>query len=255
MQLLINFILGALIGFIVSIVGLGGGTLFVPTLLFLYGFDIHTAVSTSILATVFTTTSAFLYYRKKVKIKYRLGTILELVTIPGAVLGSYFTNMMDRRIIEFLFALILLLSSIKFIHEYLYSKQKVRVDKPFREIKWTKILLGLLGSFLAGFISGSVGLSGGSIKVPVLILLVGIPERIAVATSTFMMILTTLAALITHNIYGKVNYEVGVLMGLGAFIGAQFGGRVNLRLDQKMLKFVLGVFLLLISLRVFMDVF
>ncbi|MHA1616720.1 MAG: sulfite exporter TauE/SafE family protein [Candidatus Njordarchaeales archaeon] len=255
MHPVITFIIGVAIGFLVAIVGLGGGTLFVPTLLFVYGFDIHSAVSTSILIALFTTSSAYLYYRRKVKINYKLGTLLEVATIPGGVIGSYFTNIMSKTIIEFLFATVLSLSALKLIHEYFSSKRITRTNKPLSKIKKSHLIIGLLGAFLAGFISGSVGLSGGSIKVPILILVIGIPERVAIATSTYMMILTTIANLTVHNIYGKINYFVGLIMGTGAFIGAQIGGRTNLRLNQRKLRLILGAMLLLISTRVFLDIF
>ena len=253
MLLLATFLIGLLIGFIVAIIGIGGGVFFVPLLLFIYNFDIHSAVSTSILITLFTTTSAFLFYSRHVKIRYKLGLLLELATIPGGIIGSYFTNIMNKKVIEALFASVLTILAIKLIHEYFINKNGRRIGRDAKRNS-LKLLIGILSAFLAGFISGSVGLSGGSLKVPILILILGIPERSAVATSTFMMILTTIANLTVHNIYGRINYEIGLMMGSGAFLGAQLGGRTNLKLNQRKIRLVLGAILLIIAIRVFVDV-
>ena len=250
---LLALFVGLGVGLLSGIVGIGGGTIFVPVLLFFYGFDIHAAVSTSILAIAFTVTSSYLYYARRVKIRYRLGTLLELSTIPGAVIGSYMSNVLDRVLLEVIFSVALLLSSVKLIYDSVRGVKRVVRDIPLSEMDKGRLIIGLISCFVAGFVAGSVGISGGSVKTPILILVVDVPERIAIATSSYMMVLTTLAALVTHAAYGKIDYLLGAILGIGGFIGAQLGGRINIRLSKKKIRFILGVVLLLISLRILFD--
>jgi len=254
---LLNLVIGILVGILASLVGLGGGSLFVPILLFLYQLDIHSAVSTSILASLFTAVSSFTFYRKNVKIDYKLGAMLEISTIPGAIVGSYVSSILNRTLLELFFSTILLLSSTKMIHETIQVKKNIRERYWESEdsIKTSRIFLGLTASFLAGFISGSVGISGGSIKLPILILIIGMPERTAIATSTFMIVLTSITALLSHAVFGKINYFIGISMGTGAFLGAKIGGRINLRTSQRKLRGILGIILAIISIRILFDAF
>ncbi len=252
-DILVAGLFGGLIGLLSGLVGIGGGVLIVPMLLFYYGLDIHTAVSTSILAITLIIASSFTYYAKLRRIRYKLGTFLELSTIPGAITGSYVGYLLSRELLEMLFASVLLASSIKLIHNSLVEDSKEKLNKPFKEISKIRLLFGALGSFFAGFVAGSVGISGGSLKTPLLILVLGVPEHVAVATSNYMMFLTTLSALITHMYIGHVDYSLGITLGVGGIIGAQIGGRINVKLNRKIVARVLGLILLLVSVRMLID--
>ncbi len=111
------------------------------------------------------------------------------------------------------------------------------------------ILPGVAFSFLAGVASGLLGIGGGSVMVPVMSLLVGIPMHIAVATSAFMIVFTSSSAAVTHFLQGNVVLEYAVALALGSVIGAQVGARLARRIRAGRLRKVFGLFLFLIGLR------
>jgi hypothetical protein len=109
----------------------------------------------------------------------------------------------------------------------------------------TLIVLGLF----AGAIAASLGLGGGIIFVPALVVLFGFDQHIAQGTSLAVIFPTAIVATIAHTRRGNVRWPLAIPIGLAGIIGAVFGAQIALRLDPDLLRRMFGIFLLLLAAR------
>jgi len=258
MELVCLLFLGLIVGFVGAFLGVGGGFIVVPALVLLYGLDAHHAVGTS-LATVFFTGlfSAIAYFRQK-RVDWKVGLLLEIFTVPGAILGAYTTTLASSEQLVALFATFLFFVSYKMWtkKEGAVVASKVPRNNALRRTivdssgrRWTyevNVLLACSLAFLAGFCSGFFGIGGGVLKVPVLIYS-GIPTHIAIATSAFMISITASSGATSHMLLGNV--ELGYLPWLvpGILAGTQIGARVAKKTKPRALRKAFSVALVLIA--------
>jgi uncharacterized membrane protein YfcA len=108
-------------------------------------------------------------------------------------------------------------------------------------------------SFVVGLLSGLFGIGGGSITVPALILVFGVPIQIAIATSMFMILFISIISSGTHIILGHIVWEYAFLFIIGAWLGGTIGARTNQFLKGKTLEWILRIVLVVIGLRLIFD--
>lgn len=250
-----------------SLLGLGGGILFVPIMLFLadhfVGFSWATPqaiVGLSLLSMVFTTLSSSISnYRRKL-IDTKLTLYLITGSIPGGILGSYLNRFIHVDNFPLYFGSLLMLISLLFFIKPSTSKMRSRIGVP-REatidgVHYTyfiRFLWPFLISFFVGSLSGLFGIGGGSMVVPTMILLFGVPAHIAIATSLGMIIFTSSVGSITHIMLGHINWQYVAYILAGAWIGGWLGARVNQIMKARTLIIMLQVFLILVGLYLILD--
>jgi len=107
----------------------------------------------------------------------------------------------------------------------------------------------LTATALIGVLSGMIGITGGIIKLPIMVLLCGVPMDIAVATSTVMVAVTAASGLVGHAIHGAVQWQTGIVLAVAAVAGGLLGSRISVSADKTRLKRLFGVVVLLIAFR------
>lgn len=107
--------------------------------------------------------------------------------------------------------------------------------------------LVILSTALIGIISGILGITGGVIKLPIMVLLCGVPMGIAIATSTVMVALTALFGLFGHALQGNVDYKIGLTLAIAALLGGLLGSKISLNVNKGKLKKIFSIVLLLIA--------
>jgi uncharacterized membrane protein YfcA len=107
--------------------------------------------------------------------------------------------------------------------------------------------LALPVSFLAGLASGMVGVGGGILKVPMMVLLFGVPIDIAVGSSAMMVGLTAAAGFVGHATSGHWDWRTSLALAVAVILGGQLGSRMSIRMDKAVLKRRLGWFLLAVA--------
>jgi uncharacterized membrane protein YfcA len=110
------------------------------------------------------------------------------------------------------------------------------------------VSLIVLGLF-AGAIAASLGLGGGVIFVPALVVLFGFEQHIAQGTSLAVIFPTAIVATIAHTRRGNVRWRLAIPIGMAGIVGAVIGAQVALRLDPDVLRQMFGVFLMLLAVR------
>ena len=242
---LLLIVFGFLVGMVAAFMGIGGGVLFVPILVLIFGFDMRRAIGTSLLAILITAASSTIAYLRERKINFRLGLLLEAASVPGAVLGAYFAAKAPVIILKTLFIVLLVGMSIKIVR----GNNIPEVDDFNASLEKRGLAQALALSFLAGFLSASLGIGGGVLKVPILVTTLKIPIHQAIGTSVFMILITVATGLSQHLYYGHVDVLHGTLLGIGAMFGAQLGVRASLKTKPRKLRVLFSVLLLAIAIR------
>ncbi|MGQ4832879.1 MAG: sulfite exporter TauE/SafE family protein [Candidatus Asgardarchaeia archaeon] len=279
LEILFLILLGLTAGFIGSIVGMGGGFLFVPIFYYVLNLEIHKSIGTSLFVIPFLSSSAAFTYLKKKMVDVKTALIFEISTVPGASLGAYLTIFLSPDVLKALFGAVLIVGALKLVLSAYSGEQKKnhtsndKIDNPRAKNKSSWYILErrivssdghvfeyeinifklpLLG-LGAGMISGLLGVGGGTVKVPIMIFLLGMPPYVAAATSTFMIIFTAISAATTHYFIGNVVIEIAIYTVIGSVIGAQIGARIASKIKQRIYRAVIGSVLLVVSVRMLLE--
>jgi uncharacterized membrane protein YfcA len=254
-------IFGFLIGTVASTVGVGGGVFIVPLLTLLYPFSPSHAVGTSLATIIFTSLASTANYARQKRIYYKTGIILAITTVPGAILGAHITSIIDEQLLGLIFGVFLFFVALRMILKLNFSRDKHAdteksnpVDSESSLFKCkNKVLLGILLGFFAGLPSGLLGIGGGSLMVPIMVLAMGMSMHITVATSMFTMIFTSTSGVIEHFRLDHINSEYALLLVLGTIFGAQVGAYASKRISDRNLRRVFGLVLVIVSIRMILK--
>lgn len=247
--------------------GVAGGFLLIPILLFLYPEE-SPAVITSITLTVafFNALSGSIAYFRLKRVDLKSGLLFALTAVPGAIVGAYLINYLNRDIFQYVFGSILLLVSfylllrpgMKITGGFLLKWQTSRhlIDRQNTKYNYTYNLpLGMFIAFFVGVIAGLLGIGGGIIHVPMMTQILSFPIHVATATSHFAVAITTFAAIDTHLIGRTFTSNIGVAMVLsaGAVIGAQFGALISHKVSGLLIIRLLAIGLVIVALRLLIS--
>jgi hypothetical protein len=255
--------IGLFVGVFGTLIGVAGGFLLVPILLFLYPEESPaTITSITLMVAFFNALSGSVAYSRLKRIDYRSGLLFALVAVPGAIIGALIINFLSRGVFQYVFGAILLV-----IAAYLLVRPEKRLVGGFL-LKWQTLRnitdrnqnvhrysfnlpLGMGIAFLVGIVSGLLGIGGGIIHVPALTQILGFPAHIATATSHFVVAITTFAAIDTHIVAGTFTSDIGkaIVLSAGAVIGAQFGALLSQKVTGVLIVRLLAAGLALVALR------
>lgn len=225
LQLALLFVAGLGIGALGTLIGAGGGWMIVPILLFGLGFTHQRAVGTSLSVVFLNALSGSIAYMIQRRILYRMGVAFAVATIPGAMIGAALVQYIGSQWFILLFAVFLL-----FISAFLFKGQTIS-GRSFRHPSQEELnsltspimLTGMFVSFLVGVISSLLGIGGGIVHVPFLIVILGMEVHSATATSHFVLAVTSLAGALIFLYSGDIDLPVAGAMGAGVLLGAQAG--------------------------------
>ena len=237
-----------------SMIGVGGGVLYVPILL-AFGFPFYQAAAISIFIIMSLSISSSLVYYRVQLIDWKLALLIEPLTAIMSLIGGYYSSSLRMKELQILFILVLIVSGY-----FMIKSIKEIQDKFINEKKWgywlrkfgeeeysVNLLIGLPLTALAGLMAGLLGIGGGIIKVPLMALLLGVPMKIAVGTSCFMVGITALFGFWGHFFAGHFELKMALILALVVFAGAQAGSRISIKVDKILLKKIYAIFLFLIS--------
>jgi uncharacterized protein len=230
-----------------SAMGVGGGVLYTPVQLF-FGIDFHTAAATSLFLIMITSLSATLVFRKAGVVDWPMAMVLETPTTLGAFLGGLFSGHFSDRFLTYLFAGVIVFAAFSMTKHF--EEQDKCSGPPNSSFRWRRqtggeayyINLGLALpiAFVAGAVSGLVGVSGGILKVPMMVLLFGVPMNIAVGSSAFMVGLTASGGFLGHLAAQHFDWQLALILVPGIFLGGQIGARTSVKVDKNKMKRFFG---------------
>jgi uncharacterized membrane protein YfcA len=261
---------GAVAGAFGSLLGLGGGILIVPLLTLGFGLPLREAVGVSLIAVIVTSSASAGVYLERHVANLRLGMTLELFTAFGALVGGFIAFLLDERTLSLLFGLLLLYVAFTMARggdaESGYDAHgneavpsvppeaatggdggspRTILDRLSGDgYRVRNLGRGMIGATGAGVASSLLGIGGGIIKVPLMHLSMGVPLRIAAATSNMMIGITAAASALIYVIHGGIDIYVAGPTAIGVFLGATAGSRFGDRVDAGHLRLLFVVVLL-----------
>jgi uncharacterized membrane protein YfcA len=251
--------LGLAIGSFGTLIGAGGGFLLVPVLVLGYHFPPATAVGTSLSLVFLNAASGSAAYLWQRRVDLALGWKFAAATIPGAIGGAYLTRSLSSATFNLLFGLVLLaIAALLFSGVTMAPSERADrrqiVDAggqahAYHVDAWK----GVVVSFVVGFVSSVLGIGGGIIHVPFLIVALSLPVHVATATSHFVLSISAFVGALTFLLLGHVDLRITALMGAGILVGAQLGARASLRAGATLIRGVLAGALALVGLRMVVE--
>ncbi len=271
--------MGAAVGFIAGLFGVGGGFLLTPFLIFI-GVPAPVAVATSSVHIAASSVTGALTYWRRQALDIHLGAVLIVGGVIGTVLGVMFFNQMRRLgfldlIITLSYVTLLMsigcLMFVESIGAMIENRKKRRAAggasvKPPPEKAWhqrfpfhrhfarsklTTSVIPVVGlGTIIGFIGTVLGIGGGFLVVPALIYLFRIPTNVVVGTSLLQIVVTMIVGIFLHaTISQAVDVILGLVLVIGGVIGAQFGVRTGQTLKGEQFRLLLAMLILAVGVR------
>nr|WP_315671575.1 sulfite exporter TauE/SafE family protein [Clostridium sp. 19966] len=261
------FILSILAGVFGAILGLGGGIIITPALTVFFGIDIKYAIGASIVSVIATSSGAAVAYVRDKITNIRVGMFLEIATTTGAITGAFVSGLISPKYLYIIFGIILLYSAIMMFKKKnqeipqnitphpLADKLKLNgsyYDKVLqKDIKYN--VTGVYGGFgmmyVAGVISGLLGIGSGIFKVMAMDLFMKLPLKVSSATSNFMIGVTAAASAGVYLLRGAIDPKIAAPVALGVLIGANGGTKIMQNLKSKTIRIIFIPVLVYVSLQ------
>ncbi|MHB8960691.1 MAG: sulfite exporter TauE/SafE family protein [Candidatus Limnocylindrales bacterium] len=250
---------GAAAGVFGSLLGLGGGILIVPLLTLGFGLPLREAVAVSLVSVIVTSSASAGVYLQRHVANLRLGMVLELFSASGALVGGLVAFLLSEQMLAGLFAALLIWVAVSMVRRP-DSAPALAVPAPAADepepaspafidtlsgpgYRVHSLPLGMAGSLFAGLVSALLGVGGGIVKVPTMHLLMGVPLKVATATSNMMIGITATSSAVIYLLRGQLDPFVAGPTALGVFAGAMIGTRVAHRIDVRVLRWLFVVVL------------
>jgi uncharacterized membrane protein YfcA len=278
---LVLLAMGAAVGFLSGMFGVGGGFLITPLLIF-YNIPPAIAVATGANQVIASSFSGALAHFKRGTLDFKLGTVLLAGGIVGSTIGIYaFTLLRVLGQLDLFISLLyvvflglvgglMLVESINAIrrakggaaptlkkpgqHNWIHRlplKMRFRASKLFVSV----IPVLALGAGI-GFLSAIMGVGGGFIMVPALIYLLKVPTNVVVGTSLFQIIFVAAFSTVIHATTNQtVDIVLAFVLMLGGVAGAQYGAKAGQKLRGEQLRALLGLLVLVVAVRLAFGLF
>ncbi|MGI6414306.1 MAG: sulfite exporter TauE/SafE family protein [Thermoguttaceae bacterium] len=271
---------GIVTGVFGAVLGTGGGVFLIPLLVLGFGVPMHYAVATSIISVIATSSAVASTNIERGMANMRLGMALEVATSLGAVAGGVSAGWLAASVLEGFFGFVLLPTAWVMWHGKqaelgatgeVKRRTQSTVPPSARDIREAggklggsyldesdervvcygvrRLPAGLAISFVAGSVSGLLGIGGGVFKVPALHLLCGIPIKAAAATSNFMIGVTAAASAFLYYGRGEVRPVLTAATVVGVVAGSAIGSAANRRIHGRRVRRVFALLLLAVAVQ------
>jgi len=254
-------------GLLGSLLGLGGGMIVVPALTLLLGIDIRLAIGASIISVIATSSGAAAAYVRDRLANLRVAMFLELGTTAGAITGAWIAGLLHPRWLFVLFGTILGYSAVAMLrprprdvvrhHGETRLAHRLRLHSSYfddaqgHEVVYepARPILGLGLMYVAGIVSGLLGIGSGALKVPAMDLAMELPIKVSTATSNFMIGVTAAASAGLYFARGQIDPFVAAPVAIGVLLGAFVGSKLLSRLGRRTLRVTFVIVLIAVSVQ------
>jgi uncharacterized protein len=239
LSLLFFATIGLLAGFLSGLFGVGGGPVIVPLLVMLTGLGQRLATGTSSAAILPIAAVGVVSYAVHGDVDWAAALLLSAGAVVGAQLGARLLQRLSEQTLRWIFVAFLVVVMISL---FLVVPSR---DAAVPLTLLTGVALVVVG-FVAGVLSGLIGVGGGIIVVPLLILLFGASDLVAKGTSLLMMIPTTMSGTVANLRHRNVDVAAAVTVGIAACVTTPFGAIVANTVDPRVANLLFAAYLVLI---------
>lgn len=251
-----------LAGLLGSLTGLGGGVVIVPVLTLLFHVDLRYAIGASLVSVIATSSGAAAAYVREGFSNIRIGMFLEIATTLGALIGAYLTAIVSTHAIGIIFGVVLLYSA--------YASLRSHPEEAHREPNALALKLNLQGTyptshgmesyvaqnvpggfslmFVAGALSGLLGIGSGAVKVLAMDRAMRLPFKVSTTTSNFMIGVTAAASAGIYLSRGYISPGLAMPVMLGVLMGSLAGSRILVKAKVKTLRLVFATVIVVLGI-------
>ena len=266
-EILIYLSLGAFTGLLAGMFGIGGGSILVPSLIFIFygmGFESSIiflmAIGTSLASIFFSAISSALSHHKKRSVEWPLVVPLSVGMILGAVIGAKYAATLTNENLKWIITIFLIVIGI----EMIFNFTKFLAEKDKKIIALSKSITPIHGSWI-GFLSSIIGIGGGSFTTPLMIAggynirsgigtaaACGVPIAAAGAIG-YMYFGQSAGAILPSGAFGYVFWPAVISISFASILTARIGANISHSISEKNLKISFGMFLILVGILVIIN--
>jgi len=263
--IIVLIVIAAGAGLLGSLVGLGGGIVVVPVLTLLFHVDIRLAVGASLVTVIATSATGASRLVRAGMVNVRLALFLAIATTLGAITGALISRSVPTRFLFLLFAAILIYSAVMMVRRgsgereargrsdavadalELHGEAPIGDGGQLVAHRVQRSVLGLGLMYGAGVVSALLGIGSGALNVPTMDMLMGVPLKVASATSSFMIGMTAAASAAVYLARGQIDPFLAAPIALGVLGGATLGARLLTRVNTTVVRWVFIAVLVVVA--------
>lgn len=250
-------------GMLGALTGLGGGMIIVPMLTLLFGVDIRYAIGASLVSVIATSSGAAAAYVREGYTNIRIGMLLEIATTCGALIGAYVAGLITTNVIAIIFAFVLVYSAYRSFQpreehdthgtpDRLATTLRLNGTYPtpdgIQSYSVQGVPTGFSLMFVAGVLSGLLGIGSGAVKVLAMDQAMRLPFKVSTTTSNFMIGVTAAASAGVYLHRGYIDPGLALPVMLGVLAGALTGARILTGAKVRVLRTVFSVVIVFLAI-------
>lgn len=247
---------GSIVGFFSGLLGIGGGILMFPLLLYgppILGFELISVKSITGLTMIqgfFASLSAMFFYKKHNLVNKPLVMTLGLSLFMSSLTGSVVSKIVPDKPLLLVFGALAFIAALMMLVPRSYAKDELTEDK----VSFNKPLAIIIGVSI-GFLIGLVGQGGAFIIIPILLYVLKVPLRVALGSTLAIGLFSSSAGLVGKFATGQVPFLMAAPLLMGAIPAAQFGSFVGNKTKTQHLRWLLSVIIIATAIKIWTDFF
>ncbi|MFF2179205.1 sulfite exporter TauE/SafE family protein [Lysinibacillus sp. NPDC058147] len=251
--IIVIFLIGFVGSFVSGMLGIGGSIikypmlLYIPPLFGLVAFSPHEVSGISAVQVFFASIAGVWAYRKGGYLNKSLIIYMGGAILAGSFVGSFGSKFLSENSVNVVYGILALIAAVM-----MFVPKKQIDDKPMNEVTFNKPLAAIL-AFIVGIGSGIVGAAGGFLLVPIMLVVLGIPTRMTIATSLAITFISSIGGTIGKLMTGQVDYYSAVIMILASLLAAPLGAKIGKKMNTKILQSILAVLILATAIKIWVD--
>lgn len=246
-------LMAVLAGLLGALTGLGGGVVIVPVLALVFHIDLRYAIGASLVSVIATSSGAAVSFVREGFSNVRIGMFLEVATTTGALVGAFLTAHVPNRVIGIIFGLTLLYSAWSAFRDHPQQApvapntmaEKLQLSGDYPDGKGGRqayvaqnVPVGFSIMFVAGLLSGLLGIGSGAVKVLAMDRAMKLPFKVSTTTSNFMIGVTAAASAGVYLSRGYITPGLAAPVMLGVLAGSILGARLLVKIRVPVLRIV-----------------
>lgn len=248
------FLIGFVGSFVSGMLGIGGAIikypmlLYIPPLLGFAAFSAHEVSGISAVEVLFASMAGVWAYRKGGYLNKSLIIYMGAAVLVGSFVGSFGSEFLSEVGVNIVYGVLALIAAVM-----MFIPKKQIDDKPLDEVTFNKPIAAIL-AFIVGIGSGIVGAAGGFLLVPIMLVVLGIPTRMTIATSLAITFISSIGGTVGKLMTGQVNYYPAIIMIIASLIAAPLGVKAGKNVNTKILQVILAVLILATAIKIWMTI-
>lgn len=251
--IIVIFLIGFVGSFVSGMLGIGGSIikypmlLYIPPLFGLVAFSPHEVSGISAVQVFFASIAGVWAYRKGGYLNKSLIIYMGGAILAGSFVGSFGSKFLSENSVNVVYGILALTAAVM-----MFVPKKQIDDKPMNEVTFNKSLAAIL-AFIVGIGSGIVGAAGGFLLVPIMLVVLGIPTRMTIATSLAITFISSIGGTVGKLMTGQVDYYSAVIMIVASLLAAPLGAKIGKKMNTKILQSILAVLILATAIKIWVD--